>query len=198
MPDTSHTNSSATPPLLSRIGSGISSLIGRFWVVALVFGLVWYLVAGRAPTVELEDGRTAPDFTLESLEGTPVQLSDYRGRVVVLNLWATWCVTCKQQMPGFVEMQDEFESQGVQFIGLSVDTNGMEVVRAFIEEQMPVNYPIVNSPRVASQQYGTTRGVPRTYIIDRSGTIRYEHTGLLLPGDFRPVLQAVLQEGAVS
>ena len=192
MSDASPPNTSEASPLLIQIGARLSSLIGRLWVLVLVVGLTWYLVAGSAPPVELEDGGPAPDFTLESVEGPLVQLSDYRGGVVVLNLWATWCVTCKQQMPGFVQMQDEFASQGVQFIGLSVDTSGMEVVRAFSAEQMSVNYPIVNSPRVASQQYGTTRGVPRTYVIDQSGTIRYEHTGLLLPGDFRPVLEAVL------
>lgn len=188
----------ASPSFLARLGSGLRRFIGRFWILGLVIGLTWYLVAGRAPSVALEDGGPAPDFALETVQGPPVQLSDYRGSVVVLNLWATWCVTCKQQMPGLVQMQNEFEERGVQFVGLSVDTGGMEVVRAFIEEQMPVNYPIVNSPRVASQGYGTTRGVPRTYVIDRSGTIQYQHTGLLLPGDFRPVLEAVLEKDAAS
>lgn len=173
----------------------MSSFIGRFWVVALIIGVTWYLVQGMGAPVELpEDVRSAPDFALESLDGSRVQLSDYRDNVVVLSLWATWCATCQQQTPGFVQVQEEYEEKGVQFIGLSVDQGGLEDVRTFVEQRQPVNYPMVNSPRVASQKYGTTRGIPRTFVIDTDGMIRYEHTGLFMTGELKPVLDAVLNE----
>jgi peroxiredoxin len=172
--------------------------IGRFlrrnwmWGVLLVFG--FYLWNDLSPDIDLPDsGPPAPDFTLTQMNGGSFQLSEHRGQVVVLNVWATWCPPCRVEIPGFVELQDEFANDGVQFVGLSVDERGLDAVREFARTT-ELNYPQVASRSVAWKRYGQTRTVPRTYVIDKAGRVRYRHSGLLLKGALEPVLEELAAE----
>lgn len=161
------------------------------WPVLLVVGV--YVYQQYMPSIDLDDeGRPAPTFTAETIDGESFRLRDHRGEVVVLNVWATWCPPCRVEMPGFVDLQAEFRDDGVQFVGLSVDRGGREPVRSFVEEK-GVNFPQIIDPVLAARHFpGNT--VPRTYLIDRQGRIRYEHSGIILKWALDDALERLVSE----
>lgn len=173
---------------------GLGRALRRYWFlgVVLVLGVVlWQDMQPEAAL--LNDGPPAPDFALDRMNGEPFRLSDHRGEVVVLNIWATWCQPCHDEIPGFVDLQAQFADAGVTFVGLSIDKEGFAAVRPFAR-RYDVNYPQLVGPTVAWEKYGRTRTVPRTFVIDRTGQIRFRHTGLLLPGRLEPVLNKLTAE----
>ena len=169
----------------------------RYWLwgaVLLVGALLWQ---DMQPEVTVEEtGPMAPDFTLKQMNGETFRLSKHRGEVVVLNIWATWCDPCHTEVPGFVELQNEFAGE-VTFVGLSIDDGGFEAVRPFAR-RYDLNYPQLASQSVAWQKYGRSQAVPRTFVIDRQGRIRYRHTGLLLKGRLKLVLDKLTTESTAS
>lgn len=170
---------------------GLGRGLRRYWMwgAVLVFGLVLWI--DMRPEVDLpSSGPPAPDFVLDRMNGEPFRLSEHRGEVVVLNIWASWCQPCHDEIPGFVELQSQFAEDGVTFVGLSIDKEGFAAVRPFVQ-RYDVNYPQVVGPTVAWEKYGRTRAVPRTFVIDRQGRIRFQHTGLLLPGRLERVLNTL-------
>ncbi len=187
MPDSANVDDRSFARSLGR-------LLRRYglWAALLIGGV--FLWNDLRPDTDLpESGPSAPDFTLTRLNGESFQLSEHRGEVVVLNVWATWCAPCRDEIPGFVELQREYRSRGVQFVGLSVDEGGRAAVRRFAQEQ-PLNYPQVASQTVASRKYGQTTAIPRTFVIDKRGRIRYTHSGLFLPGRLEPMLETLIAE----
>lgn len=187
----------ARQPVRTVIQEG-GSVLGRFlfrhwiWGVAIVIGtFLWH---DMQPDVTVsDDGPTAPDFTLEQMNGERFRLSEHRGEVVVLNIWASWCDPCHTEVPGFVELQREFAEEDVTFVGLSIDDSGFGAVRPFAR-RYDLNYPQLASQSVAWQKYGQSQAVPRTFVIDRQGRIRYRHTGLLLKGRLKLVLDELTTE----
>ncbi len=119
----------------------------------------------------------APAFTLTNLDGKPVSLADFRGKVVVLDFWATWCPPCKREIPDFIDLQKEYGSRGVQIVGIALDE--LEKVQAFAR-QNGMNYPVLLGSDEVSMKYGGIEGIPTTFIIDKSGTIVNKFEG------FRP------------
>jgi peroxiredoxin len=140
-----------------------------------------------------QDGRfqEAPDFTLPALGGGTLTLSDYRGKIVVLNIWATWCAPCREEMPAFVRMQREFRSEGVQFIGVSIDRS-FEPVKAFAAE-FGANYPLVLDDGTVDNSYEGNTGVPTTYLINRKGQIWLYMPGALSRASLVPALRDMLE-----
>lgn len=190
MSRSSATSGDERPALAGRVWS----FVRRNWTWGVVLALGLYLWQDIRPNIDLPpDGPPAPDFALEQMNGSTFRLSDHRGEVVVLNVWATWCPPCRVEIPGFIELQDEYRDQGVLFVGLSIDEGGLETVRPFARER-GMNYPQLASQRVAYREYGTSNSVPRTYVIDKQGRIRYEHVGLLLKGSLVPVLDELAAE----
>lgn len=133
----------------------------------------------------------APDFTLPTLEGGTFDLSEHRGEVVVLNFWATWCGPCRIEIPDFVRLQEELGDEGVQFVGVSLDEAGFEVVRPFAEE-FGINYPLVVDDGALAEQYGGVYGLPTTFIIDREGRVRRAVPGMMTEEMLRPMLEELL------
>lgn len=158
------------------------------WPVLLIAGLYVYQQYMPSIDVSTVEGR-APDFAAETLEGERFHLSEHRGEVVVLNVWATWCPPCRVEMPGFVDLQEELGDDGVQFVGIAVDREGASVVRRFVEER-GVNFPQIVNPSLAAR-YFPGDVVPRTYIIGKQGRIRYSHEGVLLKWALRDALQTL-------
>ena len=117
----------------------------------------------------------APEFTLPQLNGQQVSLSSYRGRIVLLDFWATWCVPCREETPHFVELQQKYGERGLQVIGVSMD-DSLAPVRPFVE-QFHVNYPIVMGTAKTGEQYGGVLGLPIAFLIDREGHIVSKHIG---------------------
>jgi thiol-disulfide isomerase/thioredoxin len=122
-------------------------------------------------------GQVAPDFELQSLEGKNVKLSDFRGKAVLLNFWATWCGPCKIEMPWFVELQKEYGPKGFQIVGVAMDDASTEDIAKFAKE-MGVNYPVLIGKESVGQSYGGVGVLPTTYFIDRDGKLVAREFGL--------------------
>lgn len=125
-------------------------------------------------------GLPRPEFSMPDLEGNNRHISEWDGKVVVLNFWATWCPPCRKELPVFVDLQNQYADQGLQFIGIAVDTP--ENVQAFFE-QLPLNYPNLIGEAEAmkiTSIYGNDIGaLPYTVIIDRNGKIMFTRKGEL-------------------
>jgi peroxiredoxin len=160
------------------------------WPVLLVVGV--YVYQQYLPSIDLtEEGRPAPVFAAETLDGEAFRLREHRGKVVVVNVWATWCLPCRAEMPGFVDLHEAF-GDDVQFVGLSVDREGTGVVRSFVEEQ-GVPFPQIVSPRLAARHF-PGEVVPRTYLIGKDGRIRYKHSGVILKWALDDALRTLVEE----
>ncbi len=123
----------------------------------------------------------APDFTLTDLSGNQLMLSDYKGKVVFLNIWATWCPPCRTEIPGFVEAYAEYKDKGLEIIGISVDQGGTDKVIDFVKA-FQINYPVVMYTNQIIRDYEPGRAIPVTIIIDKDGMIRHKHIGYMDKG----------------
>ncbi len=119
--------------------------------------------------------KPAPDFTLPQITGPPLKLSDYRGKIVLLDFWATWCEPCRAEIPHLVDLQNKYGTQGLQIIGVSMD-DSPDPVPAFYK-QFKMNYPVVMGNAQTGEQYGGVLGLPIAFLIDRQGQIRKKHIG---------------------
>jgi len=133
----------------------------------------------------------APDFALPTMRGDTFRLADQRGRVVVLNFWATWCPPCLKEMPLFIEMQREFEDDGLQFVGVSMDQEGFDAVRPFAQK-LGVNYPLVVDDGSVAPMYGGVRALPTTFLIGPEGKVHGYAPGLLTESVLRPRIENLL------
>jgi cytochrome c biogenesis protein CcmG/thiol:disulfide interchange protein DsbE len=138
--------------------------------------VVIFLLAGiftiGTSSVEAQE---APDFTLVDIKGEKLSLSDYKGKVIILNFWATWCGPCKMEIPSFIELQDTY-GEDLVILGVSLDQSGPQVVVPFVE-QNNINYPVVYGNGQVVQAYGGVRGIPTTFVIDRDFNIQKKYVG---------------------
>jgi cytochrome c biogenesis protein CcmG/thiol:disulfide interchange protein DsbE len=137
------------------------------------------------------NGAIAPDFTAVDSNGALLHLSDFRGRVTVLNFWASWCAPCTEETPWFIEFQKKYGSNGLAVVGVSLDDDGWKSVRPFIDG-MRVNYHMVLADGQISRLYGGLEALPVTVIIDRSGRIAATYVGLISHDDFEAAIRAML------
>jgi len=164
-----------------------------YWHWPLLLAVAVYAYQQYLPSIDLSTvERPAPEVVAQTMDGERFRLQDHRGEVVVVNVWATWCPPCRVEMPGFVDLQREFEGEGVQFVGIAVDRDGAEAVRPFVEEQ-GVNFPQIANPTVAARHF-PGEAVPRTYLIDKKGHIRYEHSGVIFKWALDDALETLVEE----
>ena len=123
-------------------------------------------------------GVAAPDFELTSLDGKRVKLSDYRGKAVLLNFWATWCGPCKVEMPWFVDLQKRYGNDGLVVLGVAMDDTEAPKIAQFASD-MGVNYPVLLGTDKVSEEYGNVEFLPTSFYIDRDGKFIGKGVGLL-------------------
>ena len=129
---------------------------------------------------------SAPDFTLKSHEGENIRLSEYRGEVVLINFWASWCGPCRQEMPVLSALHDKYRALGFTVLGVNVESDTRKA-RKLLQDR-PVSFPVVfDSDSVVSKQYDVV-AMPSTVLVDRDGNMRYLHKG------YKPGLEAVYQQ----
>jgi len=153
-------------------------MIAGIAAVAVVVGL--YLLNrhhGVSPSLRVTSAEHpfAPDFSLPDMTGQQLKLSDYRGKVVLLDFWATWCEPCREEVPHFVELQSKLGDRGLQIIGVSMD-DGPEPVRDFYR-QFKINYPVVMGNAKIGELYGGVLGLPIAFVMGRDGRIYSKHIG---------------------
>src|ERR1700735_404835 len=135
-------------------------------------------------------GHAAPNFSRRGLDHRKIALSSYRGKIVLLNFWATWCEPCLTEMPTFVEWQKEYGSGNFQVIGISMDDAAPEVIATV--SRLKLNYPVLMGDEYLGAAYGGVLGLPVTFLVDRDGKIRARYQGTSLPRIHRDI-QNLLQ-----
>lgn len=202
--DTTSNDSVGVPASTALRRTGISSreilmAIAGAALGLVIIGLVWFF-AGRTSQPELppvgETRRPAPAFELSELNGGMVRLSDYRGKVVLLNFWGTWCDPCKEETPTLQALHQELETQGLVIIGVNLfsqETQGEQAVRAFLNSYA-VSYPIALDKNGDAARSYQISPIPVSYFIDKSGTIRFVKLGVLTKSDVHALFERLRNE----
>ena len=137
--------------------------------------------------------QAAPAWELKDLEGKPVKLSDFKGKVVLLNFWATWCPPCREEIPDLIALQKQYAPQGLVVIGVSVDRGGSAGVQAFAK-RMKINYPVVMGNEKTAAAYGDFDVIPTTFFINRQGEIAGQRQGAADEATFAAEIKPLLEQ----
>ncbi len=155
----------------------IHSMTKRFLVSTFLLLLIWGCTS-QADNDEPSD--RAPQFALKDLTGHTLRLKDLKGKVVLLNFFATWCAPCRQEIPDLERLYKRFNDQGLEIVGISLDMEGAPLLNPFVQHY-GITYPIVLGTREVVVDYGGIRGIPTSFLIDRDGRVAKHFEG------FRPV-----------
>jgi len=147
--------------------------------------------ARQAAVSETSQYPMAPDFTLTDIEGNEVTLSSYKGKVVFVNFWATWCPPCRREIPAFIELRDELGDEGFTVLGIAVDPREFNKVAPFAD-QMGMNYPVLLDKKGVSNLYGGISSIPTTFVVNREGKVVERIVGSRPKDDFKRIIQAHL------
>ncbi len=139
----------------------------------------------------VRDPEAAPGFDLKDLNGKPLKLEDYRGKVVLLNFWATWCGPCREEIPSLIELQKQYKDQ-LQVIGLAIDEDDDSYVKKFAASEA-INYPIAMGTDEVRFAYGGVGALPTVFVINKNGAIVQKHVGLFNPHLYETEVRALLE-----
>lgn len=175
----------------------------RGCMTSLILGVAVFLMAavpvesaessGAVKKMGISARPSAANFNLTDLNGNPLSLSALKGKVVLLDFWATWCPPCRAEIPHFVELYSAYKGKGLEVVGLSVDQGGPAGVTQFIKENS-VSYPVAMADIPLTQAYGGIRGIPTTFLLDKNGHIAKKYVGYQDKAVFEREIQGLLAE----
>jgi peroxiredoxin len=148
---------------------------GRMKIRNIIFGLVVSIFAASSLASSGLEGRPAPDFALKSSTGENLRLSEYRGDVVMINFWATWCGPCRQEMPLLDELYNRYQRVGFNLLGVNIDDDSRRAMKMI--EELGVNFPVLFDARKEVSKLYSVEAMPVTVLVDREGTVRHVHHG---------------------
>lgn len=200
-----HDQPSSPPPNAQPPAPGSARRHNAVVIVVIILVVTGMVVAskflvkkqGTGPGLASSNvsGQLAPDFTLTSIDGKAVKLSDLRGKAVVLNFWATWCAPCKIEIPWFIELQKQYGTQGLEIVGVNMDDNPtIETIGKFAREQ-GIDYTVLLGNDKVADEYGGVEALPTTFYIGRDGKIVKRAFGLIGHGEIEQNIQAALKQG---
>ena len=171
----------------------------RHIAVVIVLAAGFFASATNSPAdLTPADSRKAlPGIALTDDRGAPIDLSTYKGRVVLLDYWATWCEGCKEEIPWFMEFQSKYNKTGLTVVGASLDDDGWKSVKPYLSEHK-INYRIVIGTFESAKQFGVDKGMPVSVLIDRDGKIADLHPGMVDKAAFEREIQSLLKEPAMN
>ena len=181
----------------------------RVWIRALQIGFTAFCLGVAACSFYDREPETrhvlkadskrqvAPEFALKDAGGKLVHLSDFKGKVVLLDFWATWCGPCNIEIPWFMEFERKYKDRGFEVLGVSMDDDGWKAITPFVERKK-INYRIVLGDDKTGDLYGSVEALPTTFVIDREGRIASVHVGLSGRKDFEDAIEKLLDDAPVD
>ena len=170
------------------------------WIAAMVLLIIagFFLFRDTGPEIngvkvavaDVSEGEPAPDFTLQTVDGESVTLSDFKGKVVMVNFWATWCPPCKAEIPDFIALQEEYGDKGFDIVGIALDKPA--AIESFMARS-EINYTIVVGDESIAAMYGNVTSIPTTFLIDREGVIRHSAVGMRPKAEWTAAIGQLLE-----
>ena len=160
----------------------------------LLFGAYRYASLQPLPTPpgdKDKEGPLVPDFVLKDIQGNNFRMADLKGKVVILDFWATWCHPCTIEIPWFIDLYDRYGPEGLEIVGVAMDDEGLQVVKPFAK-RYKMNYRVLLGNDAVAELFGGVWGLPTTFIIDREGRIRDKHEGLVSRSVFEEAVEKLL------
>ena len=155
------------------------------------------ITASKIVLVQNHVRKPAANFTLLDSNGAKVTLASLKGKVVLLNFWATWCGPCQVEIPWFIEFNKTYRARGLAVVGVSMDEDGWKSVKPYLATKK-IDYPIVIGTEDVAKAYGGVDSLPSTFIIDRDGKIAFSHTGLVGKDTYETEIRSLLEGGKVA
>jgi len=168
----------------------------RMRVAAIIAVMMFWVGAASAISLKKEaERKRAPDFELKDAEGRVVRLSDYAGKVVLLDFWATWCVPCRDSIPWMIELSEKYKADGFAVIGVSMDEGGWRAVKPFLEK-MKITYPILLGSKRVAYLYGDVETLPLAFFVDRNQRVAAIHAGAASRKDYEKSIRTLLEKSS--
>lgn len=165
----------------------------RIFNLILMIALTFIFTAGCDGNTVNDNTSPAPDFTLLNLQDDPVSLSDYRGKPVLINFFATYCPPCRMEMHDFVRLVDEYGERGFTVLAISVDQNPQKALPQFIHA-LKLNFPVLVATSKVLEDYGNVYALPVSFMLDKDHKILKHFTGMVTEEDIVPLLDAVFSQ----